>query len=119
MAHVPTKSMTALVALAKRNEGRWVKHGCGFSALWKEGMLTILHYGNEIITIDAEGKRARIGLLAYSVSDRTAINSALTLFGMNGKVGIRDGVLNWVERAPLHLVARYIFIVPHEYILEP
>lgn len=97
MAHVPTKSMEALVALAKRNEGRWVKHGCGFSAMWKGGLFTLLHYGNEILAIDAEKRRARIGLLAYSDSDRTAINSALTLFGMNGRVGIRDGELNWVE----------------------
>lgn len=97
MAHVPTKTVEKLVEIAKRNEGRWVKQGKGFSALYKNNVLTILHYGNDIITIDEGRKMAKIGILAYSVSDRTAINSALVMCGLNGKVGIRDGVLDWVE----------------------
>lgn len=71
--------------------------GKGFSAMYKDNVLTLLHYGNDIITIDEERRMAKIGILAYSVSDRTAINSALVMCGLNGKVGIRDGVLDWVE----------------------
>lgn len=97
MAHVPTKTIEKLVEIAKRNEGRWVKQGKGFSAMYEDNVLTLLHYGNDIITIDEGRKMAKIGILAYSVSDRTAINSALVMCGLNGKVGIRDGVLDWVE----------------------
>lgn len=91
MASIPLKNMTTIYNRANQNAPEKIRMG-NYSAELDYPTFRLWHYGTLILTLDIERGIEFLG--GFSASDRDAINSILTLAGMNARVSIAGGYMH-------------------------
>lgn len=91
MASVPLVTITNLYGSAVRNAGEWVKAGRSYRARYSRGVFELTHYGTLILVTDENRHTYKVGVGAWSASDRDAINTVMCNLNVGVRVRVHKG----------------------------
>lgn len=91
MASIPLVTITNLYSSAVRHAGEWVKGGRSYRAMYKGGQFQLTHYGTLILYTNENTHEYKVGVGAWSASDRDAINTVFHNLGTGKRARVCKG----------------------------